>query len=347
MSLKKWMMALTALIMTTQTAPAQAEDCGFDLCACDPCEGWTVYADYLYWKPRTCNLDYVIVSEEENVVTALKGVCPKWESGFRVGVQKACEDIYFGVHYTYFDSNAFSSIQADGHLLPTLAGQRQTNFGAGNVRYAEAEYGVTFNQIDIEAGYLMEVNNCLEATPHLGFRFASIDQSLEAAYSADRNYPDHRHDPSDRSYELYKKNDADFYGFSFGSKASYTFCDCVNLFGDLTYGIGVADIDRNYIGYRIDPSQKENKIEKSANLSTDCCWKSATFLDLTFGVSFPMCGICGVDWAIAVGYEFHHWNGLEGFLDYDSGNAASESHIDHHSNSVGFDGLFVRIATTF
>ena len=27
---------------------------------CDPCDGWSVYADWLYWRTRKCDLDYAI-----------------------------------------------------------------------------------------------------------------------------------------------------------------------------------------------------------------------------------------------------------------------------------------------
>jgi len=99
-------------MVTTQFAPASADcyesnDCGFSLCDCDPCDGWSVYADWLYWRTRKCDLDYAI-SINDDIFDKLHSVCLDWDSGFRVGVLKACGDVDFGIHYTSFNTSASS-----------------------------------------------------------------------------------------------------------------------------------------------------------------------------------------------------------------------------------------------
>ena len=185
MSWKKWIVALATIMVTTQFVPASANrcgsnDCNFNLCDCDPCDRESVYADWLYWRTLKCDLDYVISAPgEEGPFNKLHSVCLDWDSGFRVGFLKACGDVDFGIHYTYFrtcESSKVNVDNSDDFLFRTRLVLEDQNFNL-----AQGKYDLDLNLVDAELGYALEVSDCLAARAFSGFRYASIDQKLQSA----------------------------------------------------------------------------------------------------------------------------------------------------------------------
>ena len=363
MSWKKWIVALSTVVFTTQFAPANAggynndcgsdcgydNDCGFSLCDCDPCEGWSVYADYLLWRVRKCDLDYAFTSVDD-WITGGYSVDPSYDSGFRIGVLKACGDVDFGVHYTWFQSKDSDSVNAAD--LGVTLGQNKivaggSFLGADPIALASSEYTFELNQLDIEMGYHLEVSDCLAARLFTGFRFANIKQHQDSVYSNDALDPYAESNTAAAVDIVHQKSDVDFYGLYLGNKASYKVSDCFDFFGGFSLGIGVGDFSNAYdhygraIGGVADFDQ--------ANYFDGDCWKSVGVLDLNLGITFPLCNICCTDWAFSVGYEFHHWFNFNSFTDvfHDNDPGNTSGLISSHCCDLGYDGLFVRLSAAF
>lgn len=354
MSWKKWMVALATVVTTTSFAPASASDCyecdsgsdcGFNLCDCDPCEGWSVYADYLYWRVRRCDLDFAFTdaSSDSSYVNKVWSVSPSYDSGFRVGILKACGDMDFGAHYTYFKSNDHLSVaQADieGDLGQTRLTDNSLNVSA--IQLARGDYRVELNQLDLELGYHLEVSDCLAARLFTGFRYANIKQEFSSQYS--QNADDPNGDSSGNAVDFgYQKSELDFYGLYLGNKASYKVSDCFDFFGGFSLGIGVGENQHIYSHtYQPGGQSEPNQLDY---IDGDC-WKALGVLDLNLGVTFPLCNVCCTDWALSFGYEFHHWFNTSGFLSLDREDQFS-AHLDSPCCDLGFDGLFVRLSAAF
>ncbi len=365
MSWKQWIVALSTVVLTTQFTPANADycdssrDCGFNFCDCDPCEGWSIYADYLYWRVRNCDLDYAVKFDPTTgYTTKLYEVDPSYDSGFRVGLLKACNDMDFAIHYTYFKSkDRDHAYDSDGHLGRTRLSDPAFTTN-GDIQYASGGYKVQLNQIDVEAGYHTELTDCFASRLFGGFRYANIKQHLVSHYEEDHTAP--TSNPEDY---VYQSSDMDFYGLYLGAKTSYNICDCFDVFGGLSLGLGVGDFDRSYKGkgsvHAVDASSSTSShptYTETSHISNDC-WRSVGVLDLNVGITFPLCNVCCTDWALSFGYEFHHWFNTGGFLTYNEErdpNTVGETttihslmHVDHHASDVGFDGLFVRLSAAF
>ncbi len=353
---KKWLVALATVMVTTQVTPASAQNCGsyecetnncgFSLCDCDPCDGWSLHADWLYWNTRKCDLDYAFTfgtGEASGHIESLKSVCPSWDCGFRVGLQKMCGDMDFGVHYTYYKSTSKSSTDNTHHgIARSQIGGEFAATSDGNIGYASGGYDLLLNQIDFEIGYGMEMSDCLAARLFSGLRYASINQKFNLRYS--ESITDHRGEGTGNGVDVVsKRNDMDFYGLYLGSTATYSFIDCFDFFGGLSFGIGATEFGRGYTHSYTDGGTPW--IEDV--VAGDCCWRVVSVIDFNFGLTYYLKNCLCSDWAFSVGYEFHNWLDAQDFIGFHSGDDSGELHLDRHTENLGFDGLFVRVSVLF
>ncbi len=353
MSLKKWMVALATVLATTQLTPASAQncgsyecetDCGFSLCDCDPCDGWSIYADWLYWNTRKCDLDFAFKSDGSSVIESLHSVCPSWDSGFRIGVLKECGDAYFGVHYTRYcnDSSNHLLDESDGYIRRSQIGSEFSATVDDAIEYAAGSYKLELNQLDFELGFNLDFSDCLDARAFTGFRWASINQKYGVIYATE--YNDQIGEEEGHAVDLIaKNNDMDFYGLYLGSNASYTICDCFDLFGGFSFGIGAAEFSR---GYYHTFTLGGHELVNDVSLSTDC-WRVVSVMDFNVGLTYHLSNCLCADWAFSVGYEFHNWLDAQDFIGFHAGDDSGELHLDRHTENLGFDGLFVRVSAAF
>ncbi|GEM_PF-2215965 len=358
MSWKKWIVALSTVVFTTSFAPASAgdcyecdtgSDCGFSLCDCDPCEGWSVYADYLYWRVRRCDLDYAFGYESgiDGRADRKYSVNPSYDSGFRIGVLKACDDLDFGVHYTWFQNCNDDSVDvsSNGVLLGQVLLNPDAPFATAPYQLAASNYKFELNQLDVELGYHLEVSDCLAARLFTGFRYANFKQKRTTAYSTDAADQFAETNTAAQVDVVHQKLDTDFYGLYLGNKASYSVSDCFDFFGGFSLGIGVGEFTSAYDHYG-KPTGGVADFTDGDYL--DCsCWKSVGVFDFNLGITFPLCNVCCTDWAFSVGYEFHHWWNFGSFLDFDHEPGTDSAVISSHCCDLGYDGLFIRLSAAF
>jgi len=139
------------------------------------------------------------------------------------------------------------------------------------------------------------------------------------------------------------KNDMDFYGLYLGSKASYNVCDCLDFFGGFSWGIGAAEFDRRF---HLEFAYSEEFFDTVSKIN-DNCWRVVSVIDLNVGLTYHLSDCFCADWAFSVGYEFHNWLNTSDFLNINAGEHEPNFHLDHHTENLGFDGLFVRISAAF
>lgn len=345
--------ALAALVVCTQVNPVYGNyyncndyydnSCGFSICDCDPCNEWSIYSDWIFWRTRRCDLDYAFPSSgSTNFKGKVKSVDPCYESGFRVGLLKECGDVDFGLHYTYFSVSESDTTKdtENGFLARTRIGNPfATTFNAF-IEFTKGDYDLNFNLFDLEAGYHTELTECLHGRLFGGLRFAFIDQDFDVLYAQEADKTDGDGAPVDIVKHRW---DMDAYGLYFGGKTTYSLNDCFSLFGSFSTGVLVAEFDRKFT---FKTTNGSSPFEEKINLKDDC-WKVVSNLDLALGIQYQLCNFCCTEWAISLGYEFHHWINTPGLLTYISGDTSDESHLDHNNEDLGFDGFFLRLGASF
>lgn len=317
----------------------------YDCCENSCCFGgkFTVYGDYLYWRARRCHLDYAIPFEPVDGTYAIGNVysvCPKYDSGFRVGGIYSCGDLDLEGRYTYFYSSSRDSITDLNHylagtwLIPVFTVVAQ----GSKIELAQADWDVNYNAADALVGYELDVGNCFDFRLIGGFKYLSINQNLNILYSDST-------DPSNasNSYDhLHNDLDMDGYGLTFGFETYYRICNCFGIIGSFAYDVLASDFDRREI-YRTTTDGGAN-FTIHENLH-DECWRLVSGLNLSVGLRYDLC-LCGCyDVFVAAGYEFHHYLNMDDFLNLQA--ISSLITFDRQTEGLGLDGLFVRLGIGF
>jgi len=331
---------MAAVFLTTSVIADECDPCCLPCCEpcdylcdlCDPCEGWTVEADCLYWQPRRCELIYASTGYSDEL--KVKGIDLSYDDGFRIGAFKECGDMLLGVRYTSYSFDDKQTVKD-----PNVRASRIFEHNIDNLLVAHSHYNVDLGIVDIEAAYLLRDECDSFAKAFGGVRIASIDQKLSSAYGEDADDMSGSHD-SNRVERVTEDNDMKGYGLYIGGAGSYTFCDCYSFYGTMSVGTMVAEFNRHYVQSTV--SVEEYTIN---NRYKDDCYKIVSNFDFGVGVGYDLSAFCCVDLHATLGYEFHHWFNTLDFMLAEVD--ANEFEIDRHSEDLGFDGLFLRLAATF
>ncbi len=295
---------------------------------CDSCDDWVVYGEWLYWRSRRCDLDYAVTGAGAGTYTGnIHSVDQSYESGWRIGVQKYCGDFFYDLTYTYFRND-----ESNSKNNPALSGTRIvddiTAVTQGLITDARGKWDLDYDVVDLLAGYGFCNTSCFQPYIFGGLKLAFIDQKFEALYIEGANF--------DR---VTQKIDMDAYGINLGVGANYNFCHCFNFFGRFSYDVLLGDFTRHY-------NYETSANADAANFKDDC-WRMLSVLNLSFGLgydfAFSNCWCSNL--GISLGYEFHQWVGQPDFIDFQS--ESGEVTFDRHLQSLGFDGLFLRLALNF
>ncbi len=306
---------------------------------CDPCDlchdGWSVHADWLYWKTRKCDLIYVFDLRSQLPIRGKgKKVKPEYESGVRIVLYKKCNDWDFGVRYTHFFDESDTSKDSSNRLGPTLL--HPTDLARVNnlVSFARSKYEVDLNIVDLEASKKWNVNCDGNSSLFGGVKFAFIDQERDTLYSKDTS-------PSSNSKrsEVKEKIDMDAYGLYIGAKGCWKVCEGFGVFGSASVGALLGRFDRSLK----EEDLKDNRTD--VDVDDDGHYCIVNHFEFAAGVDYRVCDFgCG-DWTISVGYEFHNWTNIPGWIRFVDD--ITTSAITEQIGSFGFDGLFVRLNAAF
>lgn len=309
---------------------------------CDPCcDGeFGVYGDYLYWRARRCELDYAIPYDATIVVGNVYDVCPRYDSGFRVGAfYKGCGDFDFVGQYTWYNTDAKSHVfDPDENLAGTHILDENTQVGQESFQLARGEWDLKYNVVDLTAGYRWDMNDCFHARFYTGLKLAFIDQTFDILYSETEDVTG----AANGFDKVHYSNDLNGYGIQVGASADYQICGRLSLIGNFGYGVLASDVSRKEVYVTSANGGTTEVIEVDLH---DSCWRTLSVLDLAVGLSYEIyCGDCGSAF-IGLGYEFHHWFDMANFISYQ--NESGEITFDRYTDSLGLDGLFVRLGVNF
>lgn len=331
MSLKKLILGAAAALMITSTQPIQA-DC------CDLCTGWDIYADWLYWKPRGCELDYAAPFNGVSSLGNVEKLKAKYDNGFRLGLQKGCDCLDFGIEYTYFrtDRNAEVVDTANGNIAGTHLITRYTALTQGDIQKATGDWDIQYNVLDLLAGMKMDFGSCIEARMFTGLKFAAIDQSFKSTYRGGTGELGNILDIATQ------KNKLKAYGFTLGTSSRMELVECFNFFGNFSYDLLFARTKRRF-QYDIS-TDLGTTVTTLADLK-DECYRLVSVFNFAFGIEYDLCQIFCVDSKISFGYEYHQWLNTPGFMNHHF--VSNEFTFDRHNDNLSLDGLFLRLGIHF
>ncbi len=305
-------------------------DTGSDYCA-------NVFVDWLYWNVRDCNLDFAATGDDATILEAsgrLVSVDTEYESGFRVGAFTPFCSYEIGFVYTRFhnDHNCDDVTrisQADGNLNSTALPEQ---VGLNAINEAESDYEVEFDQLDIafvrhhQPQWLCNTN----VTVGGGLRFAWIDRERNIEYRSTND-----------NAKVFQKTENDLYGVFVGLATDTQFCECFSFLGEFSIAAFVAENERKT---RVTSTLTSPVTDFF--LEDDCGHCAVANINLALGLAFDFNCLCDACARLAVGYEFHNWLNLPNFISpQEAVNNAWQ--LDRYYGSLGFDGLFLRLAVSF
>jgi hypothetical protein len=166
-------------------------------CGCNPCgsflDNLSGRADFLWWRP--CSEGTQLGVEEtftsngssgaEHVFdgTHVKDLNFKFDPGFRLGLGYYCPSNCWDIalNWTHFHSKAKAFGASDLNDLSDTNGvvfysDWERNFGLFPTE-ARARWSLDMDLVDLEFAQKFYVNHCFILRPHIGVRFARIDQA--------------------------------------------------------------------------------------------------------------------------------------------------------------------------
>lgn len=298
------------------------------------CSDWTVYADWLYWRVRNCNLDYALISDTDFTnYCDVRCVEPSYSNGYRVGIQQFDDCRYLEAFYTHLHSEDDDSVgsQLNGVITPTRMWKGNPRFGR-----AQSEYEIDYDVVDIVGGYAKNPCCNLQTYCFGGLKLAFIDQELNTKYT----------DSSNAIILNRQSIDMNAYGLDIGFGANYTIGNCLNLFGRFSYDLMAANYERDTIQNALLVTGVPGNSVESFSLD-DNCWTSLNIVNLSFGIGYEsnFCGCWVNSLAIYFGYEFHQYLDMLDFYSVEIGQV--EPSFKRGNPAFGVDGLMLRVAVGF
>lgn len=326
-----------------------------DCCIPECMGGWSIYGDLLYWNIRKCSLDYAWREEftdgsndipNEIGIGPAKAVEPDYDLGFRVGASKTCDCMTFGIRYTYYDNKETATMSDSGlnyqaaRVLPgtrndSYTGDGSTSYVESNFDFARSVYDVELNVIDIEVAKAFDMDCGVCVSFFGGFRAAFLDQELSTEYGNLASIT------TDQTY-VHEVVNFDAYGIYLGGEGTWSVCNGFGLFGRFGIATLVADFERSFLQKNINSS-----VDFAVAQVEDSMWCHINELEFVVAVEYEGCECMCIDWSIRFGYELHTWFNLADFLNFCGTNSGIEGHPARQKDSIGFDGIFVRLGARF
>lgn len=326
-----------------------ADEIGYDYIYCeqDYCNlDVKVYADWILWKERSCDLDYTLpVNSNDDYFGRVEQVTPGRSSGIRVGLEKAaCENWQCGLRYTHYNNGSSDTTidTARGDLSAILVPPEKQYTSNSNIQYASAKQDLSLNVFDIEAGYSPDFCWCGELQFFGGIKIANIDRDFKAHYA--ENNSDRNGSLAENSVDIIRqKVDLKSCGLYLGVEASMDLYCNLGLFGRSSLGTLVGKVDQRFSH---SGQSGGNSFEKDVKLKRDCS-RLLSVLDLSVGLYYDLPCFCKSSWAIEVGYDLQHWFNVSNYFSVNENNNANQQWVEHSADGLGFEGPFIRLVGKF
>ncbi len=362
--IRRWTLGVSAFSFLFIISQADAGNY-FSSCCPTFCD-WdiSVEADYLYWKPCTNDLKYVseTVGEEDSGQTALleiRGVCPDWESGYRVKFEafQTCGSAFgFVASFTHIDADKGDRVVGDDNLLPTfthpLYNQILQSDTEESLEFKEAlaNWESEYNQWDVGIAYHFQWQGCHLLTPFLGIGGVHFDEHFNTLYLV-------TDDVELDDIATFSVSDLEItgVGLKIGMDYRYSICKGLEVFTFANGTVLVSDTE-NSVKFGTVESDGSIAVEfpNLKFVEKDCC----TFIPgfhLGVGIGYTGC-LCGYELWTNVSYEFTSWHhipdprlfvqGGDGFGELQNLSNIAVSGI-YQSRAISYHGLSVGVGVTF
>lgn len=336
-----------ALFVLPTMAAAGAADADYNCCQQERCGlDLKVEVDWLFWKERSCDLDYVVpIDSGDDYFGSVKSVCPERSSGFRIGIEKEiCNKWLLGLRYTHFSNNTSDRTidVADGGLAAILVPPEKQYTSNGNIEYAAASQDLTLNVVDLEASFSSGCSWSRDFHFFGGIKFANIDRDFKAHYAEDNS--DRKGLESEHSVDLIcQRADLSSCGLYLGLESSMDLYCNIGFFGRTSFGTLVGKVDQRF-------SHKGqsggNDFETDVKLKRECHRLISVF-DLSVGLYYNLPTFCNSDWSIEVGYDLEHWFNVSNYFMVNENNNANQVWLERSADGLGFEGPFIRLVGKF
>ncbi|MCB1110003.1 MAG: MOMP family protein [Chlamydiia bacterium] len=154
--------------------------------------GFTIQAEFLYWRANMDMLEYVLQSNGDNILVSSKAEFHEpdfeYDPGVRVGIGydfgRSNWDVLLA--WTYHYTSVSDSRGSDARPLSQVATRFQTasgttfNFIASTT--AKADWQMRLNALDLEFGYDYFFSKQFSMRPHFGLKAAWLDMHYNVAY---------------------------------------------------------------------------------------------------------------------------------------------------------------------
>lgn len=307
---------------------------------CDPCKGWFLQGELLYWKIRRSELDYA-VDNYDTITLPLERrpdgdihcVDPCYDTGVRVRLSKECADFYIAFSWTNFNHNNSHRIVAENGtpvILPTRLHPAVEGFELADE--AEGIYDFCLNQFDLDFGVCYKVNQCQKILPYIGLRYTRLDQEFDAIALLNLS-----------GFSTDNRQRMDAFALTCGTKGVAKYCDCFELFVNVGGGLHLADFDTDRELFAITDGVKFDNEHLLYARKKQCLWVAN--IDLSLGMGFDVCKTSCGELSLFLGYEFHKWFCLPDFLNF-TDNFRTGALARNQAN-LGYDGLFAGARASF
>jgi hypothetical protein len=353
--MKKWSQKIRRLSFSLGLlfAPlgVNAQNCNpfYSPCNWDYCDrGFELTVDYLLWKPCIDDLDFAFSFRTSSGTTDViyKEICPEWESGVRVSIEKyqAFSGLNLHASWTYIKSDDTRDFEppSGGNVSSTLLhpGLRAIlDPGAGGrFKEAEGDWELSYNDWDLLLYRNISCNLWHEFSPFFGVAAITVDQELEV----DLTNPEevNNEDEAEIRWTSYYWG----VGLRAGTHYFYRFNETVGFFaraeGTLLAGDATGKNTQQVSGDGIDPTEIE--------LKDDACCHFLPGYHLGAGFIVHHC-FCCYEFTLRLGYEFVEWHNVPNHRNFSGDNIVEEaSHSSSPSTrTLGFHGMFAGLVFNF
>jgi len=237
--------ALVILFTTPLIAEINfCEPCRLDCNPCNFCGSLYFHFDWLQWKSRRSDLDFVLNGNNasNNPYGKIEVIKPD-NGGFRLGGFVDCDNGWsYGIRYTSHKQANEEKVLEAGELYSVREHPDAFHLDANN--FARSKYDVSLSMFDVEANYIYEPQCiAIKLRPYGAIRFASIDQKMNTLYDQNTTDEDVTNTNAAKLREMIEMNS---YGFAAGLQLDRHIQCGFSLIGRCGTGLALAKFESSH-----------------------------------------------------------------------------------------------------
>lgn len=321
--------ATCGLASAMSFSPDCNNNCGIcDPCCGSPCGSFDVWGDALFFKPSSCNFDFVVSDKVTNLSPYYTttdyapegcehGVCPKYHWGFRVGAtyRFPCSETDASIYYSRLNAQDHRHTDLIGNevLWPSSVISGFTPALLSGDAFAFANVRHQWNAVDGEIGYTLTRSCRFSVRGHIGLHWVDLKVCNHVGYNGSWTpVPAEAAiaDPQRYSGEYFSDVKTWGIGPRFGTDFNYDLGCGLGLVARASWGILAGETKHRIEATNFDPFSAQPQPIGSVTLPSDfgICNKNRcvvfpefdTALGINYNVNFCRCFDC----LFEIGWEF-------------------------------------------